>query len=398
MICVDNSSWARNGDYSPNRLDSQIDASTLLIYHRTNDNPESTVGTLSMASSRNKGTEVLLAPTNDQTKLLASLAQLNPSGKTELATALQIAQLALKHRINKAGGQRIIMFVGSPIEEDMKELTKVGTKLKKNNVAVSVIMLGEVDTNLEKLEAFVDKVNSNDNSHLVQVPPGVIPSDAIRSSPIMGDQMLNAGEGGGGGGGLFEEYGGVDPARDPELAMALRASMQENRDAEEARAKAEADSNAGGAREGGDGSSSSSAQVAAGSDDPENLTDEQAMALAQRISIESPTDPAGGAGLGMDTEPDTVDVYDEEAELARAIALSMADGNDAPPIPEPTGTSSGAADRNLGADLLAGVGLDSDDPLMAAALAQLPPPAPSRSDEPAAKKPKEGDEGEEGKK
>ena len=125
MICLDNSDWMRNGDYPPNRLDAQMDAATLLCMHRTNDNPESTVGTLSMASSRNKGIEVLLAPTNDQTKLLASLAMLRSQGTTELCTALQIAQLALKHRINKAGGQRIILFVGSPITEDIKALTKV---------------------------------------------------------------------------------------------------------------------------------------------------------------------------------------------------------------------------------------------------------------------------------
>ena len=32
-----------------------------------------------------------------------------------------------------------------------------------------------------------------------------------------------------GGGGRFEEYGGIDPSIDPELAMALRISMEEAR-------------------------------------------------------------------------------------------------------------------------------------------------------------------------
>ena len=62
MICLDNSDWMRNGDYPPNRLDAQNDAATLLVHHRTNDNPESTVGTLSMASNRNHPIEVPITP------------------------------------------------------------------------------------------------------------------------------------------------------------------------------------------------------------------------------------------------------------------------------------------------------------------------------------------------
>lgn len=42
--------------------------------------------------------------------------------------------------------------------------------------------------------------------------------------------MSSAGDGmGGGGGGGLDEFGGVDPNMDPELAMALRVSMEEER-------------------------------------------------------------------------------------------------------------------------------------------------------------------------
>ena len=37
------------------------------------------------------------------------------------------------------------------------------------------------------------------------------------------------------GGGAFDDYGGVDPSMDPELAMAIRASTEEARAQEEAR-------------------------------------------------------------------------------------------------------------------------------------------------------------------
>ena len=54
-----------------------------------------------------------------------------------------MAQLALKHRSNKNGGQRIVTFVGSPVEADVKALVQAGKMLKKNNIAVDVIVLGE---------------------------------------------------------------------------------------------------------------------------------------------------------------------------------------------------------------------------------------------------------------
>lgn len=46
-------------------------------------------------------------------------------GKTDVAGAVQVANLALKHRRNKHGGKRIVVFVGSPIEDDVKTLIKV---------------------------------------------------------------------------------------------------------------------------------------------------------------------------------------------------------------------------------------------------------------------------------
>ena len=44
-------------------------------------------------------------------------------------------QIALKHRKNKHGGQRIVAFVGSPVAGEAAELKKLGAQLKKNNVS-----------------------------------------------------------------------------------------------------------------------------------------------------------------------------------------------------------------------------------------------------------------------
>jgi 26S proteasome regulatory subunit N10 len=63
-------------------------------------------------------------------------------------------------------------------------LVKIAKKLKKYNVAVDVVSFGHEADNEEKLAAFHSAVNSNDNSHLVSVPPGPVLSDVLIGSPI----------------------------------------------------------------------------------------------------------------------------------------------------------------------------------------------------------------------
>ncbi|KAJ0010803.1 hypothetical protein Pint_34275 [Pistacia integerrima] len=70
MVCIDNSEWMRNGDYSPSRLRAQCDAVSLICGAKTQSNPENTVGILTMAG---KGVRVLTTPTTDLGKILACL-------------------------------------------------------------------------------------------------------------------------------------------------------------------------------------------------------------------------------------------------------------------------------------------------------------------------------------
>jgi len=56
------------------------------------------------------------------------------------------------------------------VAADIETLVRIGKKLKKNNVALDIVSFGEEDDGKgEKLEALLGAVNSNDNSHLVQV-------------------------------------------------------------------------------------------------------------------------------------------------------------------------------------------------------------------------------------
>eukprot|EP00957_Ditylum_brightwellii_P023730 1790262-Ditylum_brightwellii.AAC.1 len=52
----------------------------------------------------------------------------------DVAASVQVASLALKHRRNKNGAQRIVLFVGSPLTNvETRTLTRAGKQLKKNN-------------------------------------------------------------------------------------------------------------------------------------------------------------------------------------------------------------------------------------------------------------------------
>jgi 26S proteasome regulatory subunit N10 len=157
-------------------------------------------------------------------------------------TAIKVAQLSLKHRQNKNQRQRVIIFVGHPLKEEEKDFEDLGQFLKRNAVAVDVINFAHPE-NIPKLTALVTAANSSENSHFLDVPLGVaMITDVLIASPII-NESENAGAANVGGGGAgaavgsgpgaqasqFQEYGGVDPNLDPELAMALRISLEEER-------------------------------------------------------------------------------------------------------------------------------------------------------------------------
>lgn len=179
---------------------------------------------------------VLATLSSDFGKVLAGLHVTKVEGESHLSTGIQVAALALKHRQNKVQRQRVIVFVGSTIKEETKDLVKLAKKMKKNNVAVDFINFGEETENTEKLEKFIEGVNSGDNSHLVTIPPGPhLLSDVLTSSPIVnedGDYGMGGGDAGASGAADMFEFG-VDPSADPELALALRMSMEDEKQRQE---------------------------------------------------------------------------------------------------------------------------------------------------------------------
>jgi len=304
ILCVDNSEFMRNGDFLPTRLQAQQDAVGMITQAKLRSNPESNVGLLSLSDL-----DVLVTLTTDTGKVLAKLHAVQPKGQIRLVPGIKIAHLALKHRLGKNHKTRIITFVGSPIDTDEKELIKVAKKLKKEKVSVDVVSFGEVDENAELLKKFVETVNGRDGtgSHLVTIPPGPHLSDALISSAIIqGEDGAGAVIPSGGGGFEF----GVDPNEDPELALALRVSMEENR-ARQAR------------EEGATGATNMDTSTAEPGTTPTVPApeDEAMLARALEMSME-PEGSKNSANKAASAEPNLAAMTEEE-QIAYAMRMSM---------------------------------------------------------------------------
>ncbi|WVR03087.1 hypothetical protein IAU60_000076 [Kwoniella sp. DSM 27419] len=341
MLVLDNSEYMRNGDYPPTRFQAQAEAVSTVFSAKTDANPESAVGLMTMAGN---APSLLVTPTNDIGKLLASLAKVQVSGIASISTAISIAQLALKHRENKNQRQRIVVFVGSPLDDSPDSLVKLGKRLRKNNVLIDIVSFGEEGReNDEKLTKLIEAAGDGE-SHLVSIPPGPhFLSDVIASSPILfdGERAMPGGSGGEGAGGGFED--GIDPNMDPELAMAIRMSLQE---AQEAAARA----NPPAAVAEGSGSSAPAPIGQSAVDPAQGDTSGSGAVLPDAMTAplsNAHTDVpmvSGDAGevsehAGASDETPAVlaegdvdmmedDEEDEEAAIARAIAMSLEEGKE----------------------------------------------------------------------
>jgi 26S proteasome regulatory subunit N10 len=99
----------------------------------------------------------------------------------------------LKHRQKKEQAQRIIVFVGHPIQETNDQCVDLGKRLKKSNVAIDVINFANPE-NVAKLTGLVNSCNNSNNSHFLDVPLGISDlTEVLFTSPIlMGEDVGNS--------------------------------------------------------------------------------------------------------------------------------------------------------------------------------------------------------------
>jgi len=219
IIHVDNSNSSCNGDFLPTRWEAQEEAANIVCQAKCEANAESSVGLMVMAG---KQVEILVTPVQDPGRILASFPNVKIGGRIQLSTSLQIAQLALKHRLNKNQKQRIVAFIASPVVESEEALVKLGQKLRKNAINLDIINLENGPEHNQKLQKLVDATNDqSDSSHYVQVQPGI----QLLSHVLLNTPVLMSGDGAAGGINQF----GMNAGMDPELEMALMISLEEEK-------------------------------------------------------------------------------------------------------------------------------------------------------------------------
>uniref|UniRef100_T1ISP0 26S proteasome non-ATPase regulatory subunit 4 n=1 Tax=Strigamia maritima TaxID=126957 RepID=T1ISP0_STRMM len=326
MVCVDNSDYMRNGDFLPTRLQAQQEAVTMICHSKTRANPENNVGLLTLANN----IEVLATLTTDVGRIMSKLHQVQPKGEINFVSGVRIAHLALRHRQGRNHKLRIVVFVGSPIITDERDLSKLAKRLKKEKVGIDVINFGEDTVNTDKLTYFVNAVNGKEGgpSHLITIPPGPHLADALVSSPVI------QGEDGSGaigisGAGSFDF---VDPNEDPELALALRVSMEEQRQRQEEEARRAAVQ-----------SSAESKVPAPGAKTETEGSNEESLlekALAMSMETDAPV---------VANDPDFAAMTEEE-QIAYAMQMSLqqSQGKEAAGSAEPTPMETDEADEKRG--------------------------------------------------
>jgi 26S proteasome regulatory subunit N10 len=173
--------------------------------------------------------------TSEQGKLLHAINSIDFVGShSNILSAIQVAQLVLKHRQNANQKQRIVVFAGSPLKADMAAVERINLMLRKNNISIDAVSFGNVEANEQILAGLLQTDEDADEddrvNHFVRVVPG-------QGSLVQAISQTTMARRGGDGEGTADFEFGVDPEMDPELAMALKLSMQEE---EERQARAAA--------------------------------------------------------------------------------------------------------------------------------------------------------------
>lgn len=215
-IIIDNSEYSRNGDFQPNRYQQEIDCSDYFVRNLKN-----TSGNAHTAVIAGAGETPYVVLADAETSAIYH-EKLYIKGKLNILTSVEISLLT--------SPEEIILFHCSPISDASKQdpeyqnrLIKLLKKLKKNSITLEVINFGEIDTNTEFWEAVIQEVGSDVIKLMNFMPEG----GNLLWEQISDYKQRLVFNNDDGGENPFMEYGGIDPSMDPELAMALRMSLEE---------------------------------------------------------------------------------------------------------------------------------------------------------------------------
>lgn len=215
IIFIDNSETSINGDFYPNRLDAQKIAAERLIQFFTRVNPKSQIGIGTLAED---SFGIVASLTMNDTKLDTAITNIKRGATTHLVHAIRCGFLALHHCDPEVRIKKMIVFVGSQHDmTDIKISTQLAQSVNKEDVSVDIFAFGDEVNCKDILEDFTTKIH--EKSHFVSTKStNAILSDLILSSPI--------------GPGDISQQSNVNYEDDPDLALTIQLSMQQQEDPE----------------------------------------------------------------------------------------------------------------------------------------------------------------------
>ena len=220
----------------------QREAVAELLRVQMRSNPENDIALMATSGRQNRP-EMLLPLSREQVTFQRKLYAAESQGTADPITSLRIAQLALKHRKNRRANQRVVLFLGSPLNEEKensqskgkgkekektntttsaRELKRLGLALRKANISLDLVVFGEpaeVAKSVQTLQPLVTALGPT-MCQLISVhsPQQVISQQLLQQLNWLTETVQRAGPA------VLGEDG---ESGDAELMLAIQMSLQE---------------------------------------------------------------------------------------------------------------------------------------------------------------------------
>jgi hypothetical protein len=221
MICFDNSEEMKKIDLSFDASQEQKEAVLIISKVILSQNMLNNAGIVTLSNE----TQLIQTLTSSSDIICKKLDSIETIGKIDLISGIRTAFSELINRAPKRQRMRIIAFVGSFVNSNLKELEDLAKELREEKVLliVDIISFGEIEANFDKLNAFINELQ-NESSNLFTVKNPKLLSQALIGSPILDVNNMSATQ--------VREWALNYKWNESDLDKALRLSLEQKQDEE----------------------------------------------------------------------------------------------------------------------------------------------------------------------
>jgi hypothetical protein len=221
MICFDNSEEMKKIDLSFDASQTQKEAVLMISKTILSQNMLNNVGIVALSNE----TQLIQTLTSSSDIICRKLDTIETNGQIDLISGIRTAFSEIINRAPKRLRMRIIAFVGSFVNSNLKELKDLAKELREAKVLliVDIISFGKIEANFDKLNAFINELQ-NESSNLFTVKNTKLLSQALIGSPILDVNNMSAAQ--------VREWALNYKWNESDLDKALRLSLEQKQDEE----------------------------------------------------------------------------------------------------------------------------------------------------------------------